>query len=59
MAAAYGVPVVSVFGPTNPVWYRPYTERGIVLKEGKRTEDVRPEAVLEAARELYARAVSP
>lgn len=32
IAAAYGVPVVSVFTVTNPVRYRPYTDRGVVLE---------------------------
>jgi ADP-heptose:LPS heptosyltransferase len=52
MAAAYGVPVVSVFGPTNPDVYRPYTDLGIVLREGRDTSNVPAERVIEAAREL-------
>ncbi len=52
MAAAYGVPVASVFGPTDPAIYRPYTELGKVLREGNSTADVTPQQVIEAAREL-------
>jgi ADP-heptose:LPS heptosyltransferase len=58
MAAAYGVPVVSVFGPTNPDVYRPYrTNRTdcIVLKESERTADVKPAQVIRAAQELLDR----
>jgi len=46
MAAAYRVPVLSIFGKTKPELYRPYTDRGIVLKAGERTEDVSVESVL-------------
>lgn len=35
IAAAYGVPVVSVFGYTDARLFRPYTERGVVLDAGK------------------------
>jgi ADP-heptose:LPS heptosyltransferase len=52
LAAGYGVPVVSIFGPTDPDEFRPYTSRGIVLKEGEATDAVRPEQVLDAARSL-------
>jgi ADP-heptose:LPS heptosyltransferase len=31
MAAAYGIPCVSLFGPTNPVKYRPYSTNSQVL----------------------------
>ena len=55
LAAAVGVPVVSVFGPTNPAVYRPYTPDGRVLREGRATADVAPEAILGAARELGGR----
>lgn len=37
IAAAYGVPVVSVFTVTNPARYRPYTNRGIVLESPRDT----------------------
>lgn len=49
MAAAYGVPVVSVFGPTEPSLYRPYTEKGIVLCNGDHMEDVSADEVVQAA----------
>jgi ADP-heptose:LPS heptosyltransferase len=49
MAAGLGTPVVSVFGPTDPQVYRPYTKTGIVLREGRETANVTPEQILEAA----------
>lgn len=56
MAAAYGVPVLSVFGSTNPETYRPYTDLGIVLREGKIPDNVASDWVIQAARELDRRA---
>ena len=53
LAAAYGVPVVSIFGPTDPEEFRPYSDAGIVLKSGDRTDDVSPEQVVMAAKELW------
>jgi ADP-heptose:LPS heptosyltransferase len=58
MAAAYGVPVVSVFGPTDPNVYRPYPRvngQAIVLKEGSSTSEVRPAQILDAAHALLQR----
>ena len=55
LAAALGVPVVSVFGPTNPVEFRPYTERGRVLRDGPNPGSVPPERLLAAVRELVGR----
>jgi ADP-heptose:LPS heptosyltransferase len=52
IAAAYGVPVVSVFGPTHPPMYRPYTDRGILLRNGKETTGVEVPQVIEAATTL-------
>lgn len=52
VAAAYGVPVVSVFGPFEPSEFRPYTSRGIVLREGADPALVSPDRVAEAARRL-------
>ena len=53
MAAAYGIPVVSLFGPTPPERFAPYTEKRVVLrKESKVTADITPEEVLEAAQAL-------
>lgn len=51
-AAAYGVPVVSVFGPMSPERYRPWTSEGRVLRCGMNPADVKPKAVAAAAREL-------
>jgi ADP-heptose:LPS heptosyltransferase len=51
-AAAYGVPVVSIFGPMDPERYRPWTSRSRVLRCGMNPADVKPEAVAAAAREL-------
>lgn len=55
MAAALGVPVVSVFGPTNPDSYRPYTDLGRVLREGTDPAAVAPAAILDAVRDLVGR----
>ncbi len=52
MAAAYGVPVVSVFGPMDPREFRPFTVRGTVLRDGVDPASVPPSAVLCAARSL-------
>jgi ADP-heptose:LPS heptosyltransferase len=58
VAAAYGVPVVSVFSTMDPREYRPYTKRGIVLREGTDPSSVAPSAVLGAARSLLGATVS-
>lgn len=51
LAAAYSVPVVSVFGRTNPAKFRPYTDRGTPLRAPtKRPGDVAPAEVVAAAR---------
>jgi ADP-heptose:LPS heptosyltransferase len=55
MAAAYGVPVVSVFGHMEPVKYRPYTDAGVVLRNGTEAANVSAEELLTAARELIGR----
>jgi ADP-heptose:LPS heptosyltransferase len=52
IAAAYGVPYVSVFGPTDPNLYRPYSLRGQVLRESEKPGDVSPEMILDAVRRL-------
>lgn len=52
MAAAYGVPVVSVFGPTSVDQFRPYTENGLVLREGPNPASVGPDLIVRAALEL-------
>ncbi len=53
IAAAYGIPVVSVFGPTNPKMIRPYTDKGIVLQESKNVQDIQVQQIVEAAQNLY------
>ncbi|RYG27033.1 hypothetical protein EON82_00825, partial [bacterium] len=55
MAAALGIPAVSVFGPTDPTAYRPYTQNGVVLRNGDRTDAVTPAEILRAAQELVGR----
>ena len=52
LAAALGVPVVSVFGPMSPAVYRPYTPLGRVLNRDGVPGRVRPEEVVQAAMEL-------
>lgn len=52
LAAAYGVPVVSIFGPTDPAEFRPYTSKGIVLRKGESPDLVTPDSVAAAAKEL-------
>lgn len=49
IAAAYGVPVVSVFGPTDSVAFRPWTDKGCVLREGNDPASVSPDRVIQAA----------
>jgi ADP-heptose:LPS heptosyltransferase len=61
IAAAYGVPVVSVFGPSDPDVFRPYTDRGVVLKPGLGGESVEVPGLVEAVKEMldrYAEAIS-
>lgn len=55
MAAAMSVPVVSIFGPTDPREFRPYTELGTVLRTDRTTAAIQPEEVVEAAQELMRR----
>lgn len=52
MAAAFGVPFVSVFGPTDPNLFRPYSDRGVVLRESLSPADVPPSRILDAAEAL-------
>lgn len=35
LAVAVGVPVVAVFGPSRPAWYRPFTDRARVVYHGE------------------------
>ena len=55
MAAALGVPVVSVFGPTDPASFRPYTDLGRVLRHDAQTSSVSPTEVLGAVKDLVGR----
>ncbi len=55
IAAAYGVPVVSVFGPMHPNKYRPFSKDATVLHVSERPWDVKPEEVIEAALERLER----
>ncbi len=48
-AAAFGVPAVAVFGPTDPERYRPWSPRTVVLRNGPNPASVSPKEVLEAA----------
>lgn len=51
IAAAYHTPVLSVFGPTDPAIFRPYSDLGIVLRNGRATENTSVDEVLSTARE--------
>ena len=55
LAAAYGVPVVSIFGFSDPFIFRPYGEAVKVLRIGDKTVNVTVEAVMDAAEEMLAR----
>ncbi len=57
IAAAYGVSVVSIFGPTSPVLYRPYTQAGVVLQNGSEVNEVSVEEAVEAVLGCLRRAV--
>ena len=52
MAAAFGVPVVSIFGAENEAKFRPYTRLGRVLSGRGSTANVSVDQVLNAAEEL-------
>lgn len=58
MAAALGVPVVSVFGRTDPARFRPFTQAGRVLRGSPGPGAVAPADVAAAALELL-EATSP
>ncbi|MBX7135486.1 MAG: glycosyltransferase family 9 protein [Fimbriimonadaceae bacterium] len=50
IAAAYGIPLVSVFGPTPPERYRPWSPTASVLRDpSKATAAVSPDLILSAA----------
>lgn len=52
MAAAFGVPFVSVFGPTDPNLFRPFSDRGTVLHKSTNPADVTPDEILQAVTSL-------
>lgn len=52
MAAAYGVPVLSVFGKTMPALYRPYTDHGVTLRKSADPASVQVQDVLEGFERL-------
>ena len=52
MAAAYDVPVVSVFGATPANVFRPYAKCGIVLDGKGSPTNISPEQLVEAVRQL-------
>jgi len=51
MAAAYGIDSVSIFGPTDPRVFRPYSSNSLVLKKGQSTMDVTVEEGMSAVYE--------
>ena len=55
IAAAYGIPVVSVFGKTPPHIFRPYTDLGIVLDGVTSPTNVKPEDIVGAVESLLQR----
>jgi len=52
IAAAYGVPTVVIYGPTNELQYAPAGSSTLALREGQDPAAVSPERVIEAARQL-------
>ncbi|MBX3097554.1 MAG: glycosyltransferase family 9 protein [Fimbriimonadaceae bacterium] len=52
IAAAYGVPTVVLFGPTNENQYRPAGAPSVTLKSGTEPSAIEVEAVLDAANQL-------
>lgn len=57
IAAAYGTPVVSVFGPTDPARFRPYGDMVRVVQAATPAE-VEPGAIVEAAASLTGSSVA-
>jgi ADP-heptose:LPS heptosyltransferase len=55
IAAAYGTPVVSVFGHELPEIFRPYTDKLIALKEGDLASNVKTDQIVAAVDELRGR----
>ncbi len=52
VASAYGHPVVSVFGRTDPAVFRPWGEHVIALREGQTPSSTKPESIADAAKSL-------
>lgn len=52
IAAAYGVPVISIFGPTPVDRYRPWGGTATVLTHGRSTDSVGVEEIVDAARNI-------
>ncbi len=48
LADALGIPVIALFGPTNPFHWRPRNPRSHVIQSGKKMSDIAPDAVLDA-----------
>ncbi|MCU0316704.1 MAG: glycosyltransferase family 9 protein, partial [Fimbriimonadaceae bacterium] len=49
IAAAYGTPGVSIFGPMPSSVYRPFSPKTVVLERGGRPENITTDEVIEAA----------
>ncbi len=54
ICAAYGVPVISVFGPTKAQQFRPYGPKTVVLQADDRMQGVGTGEILAAAQEALA-----
>lgn len=48
ISAAYGIPTVTVFGPMDPVRFRPYSDAGEVLRNSNNPNDVTCDEILSA-----------
>ena len=60
LAAATGIPVVAIFGPTDPAVYRPYSPLAVALRgpHGQNTCEVSVDEVAAAAESLLAQATT-
>lgn len=52
LAAACGTPCIAIFGPKNPIVYRPYGSGHHVLRKGDSTMAVESDDVIQALREI-------
>ncbi len=59
IAGAYGKPVVSIFGPSEPDRFKPVVQAGIVLRNGTETAATKPEEVIAAVRGVLGNAEIP